>query len=96
MPFAGVLMCAKMAAKANKTLSLIKRSLEPCSTEVKDGTYTTLVRPALQYASSSWNPPSTDTDGNRLEGRLEEVQKNAARVVCNDYKITTTTYFWSS
>ena len=45
-----------------------------------------LVRPTFEYASSSWNP-YTDTDDNRLE----QVQKNAARFVCNNYKLTTST-----
>ena len=45
-----------------------------------------LVRPTLEYASSSWNP-YTDTDINRLE----QVQKSAARFVCNNYKLTTST-----
>ena len=41
----------------------------------------TLVRPTLEYASSSWNP-YTDTDIKHLE----QIQNNAARFVCNDYK----------
>ena len=45
-----------------------------------------LVRPTLEYASSSWNP-HTDSDVNRLE----QVQKNAARFVCNNYKTSTST-----
>ena len=45
-----------------------------------------LVRLTLEYASSSWNP-HTNTDVNRLE----QVQKNAARFVCNDYNSTTST-----
>ena len=46
----------------------------------------TLVRPTLEYASSSWSP-YTDTDIKRLE----QIQKNAARFVCNDYNIATST-----
>ena len=45
-----------------------------------------LVRPTLEYASSSWNP-HTDSDVNRLE----QVQKNTARFVCNNYKTFTST-----
>ena len=78
--------CLKVAAKANKTLGLIRRTLKPCYSEVKERAYKTLVRPNLEYASSSWNP-YTDTDINRLE----QVQKNAARFVCNNYKSTTST-----
>ena len=45
-----------------------------------------LVRPTIEYASSTWNP-HTNTDVNRLE----QVQKNAARFVCNDYNSATST-----
>ena len=76
--------CSEIAAKANKSLSLIRRQLKPCSAEVKERAYMTLVRPTLEYASSSWNP-YTDIK------HLEQIQKNAARFVCNDYNITTST-----
>ena len=76
--------CSKVAAKANKTLGLIRRTLKPCCREVKERTYMTLVRPNIEYASSTWNP-HTNTDVNRLE----QVQKNAARFVCNDYNSAT-------
>ena len=45
-----------------------------------------LVRPSLEYASAAWSP-YTDTDVKRLE----QVQKSAARFVCGDYKLTTST-----
>ena len=63
---------SKIAAKANKSLGLIRRSLKPCSAEVKERTHMTLVRPTLDYASSSWNH-YTDT----YIKRLEEIQKNS-------------------
>ena len=76
--------CSKIAAKANKSLShIMRRSLKPCSAKVKEGAYMTLVRPTLEYASSSWNP-YTDSDVKRLE----QIQKNAARFVCYNYNIT--------
>ena len=65
--------CSKIAAKANKTLGLIRGSLRPCSIQVKERAYLTLVRPTLKYFSSSWNH-YTDTDIKRLE----QIQKNAA------------------
>ena len=41
--------CSKIAAKANKSLGLIRRSLKPCSAEVKERAYMTLlVRPTLE------------------------------------------------
>ena len=45
-----------------------------------------LVRPSLEYASAAWSP-YTDTDVKRLE----QTQKSAARFVCGDYKLTTST-----
>ena len=45
--------CSKIAAKANKSLGLIRGSLRPCSVEVKERAYLTLVRPTLKYFSSS-------------------------------------------
>ena len=78
--------CSKIAAKANKSLGLIRRSLKPCSTEDKERAYMTLIRPSLEYASSSWNP-YTDTDIKHLE----QIQKNVARFVCNSYNIATST-----
>ena len=39
--------CSKVAAKANKTLGLIRRTLKPCSREVKQSAYMMLVRPTL-------------------------------------------------
>ena len=53
---------------------------------MKERAYLTLVRPSLEYASSAWSP-YTDSDVNRLE----QVQKNAARFVCRDYRLTTST-----
>ena len=45
-----------------------------------------LVRPTLEYASSSWNP-HTDCDVNRPE----QVQKNSTRFVCNNCKTSAST-----
>ena len=44
----------------------------------------TLVRPMFKYASSSWNR-YTDIR------HLEQIQKNEARFVCNDYNSSTST-----
>ena len=78
--------CRKIASKASKSLGLIRRCLKPCSKDVKERAYMSLVRPSLEYASAAWSP-YTDTDVKRLE----QVQKSAARFVCGDYKLTTST-----
>ena len=79
---------SKIAAKANKSLGLLRRSLKPWNAEVTERAYMymILVRPTLEYSSSSWNP-YTDTEIKRIE----QIQKNAARFVCNDYNIATST-----
>ena len=48
--------------------------------------YEALTRPQMEYASSAWSP-HTDHDINKLE----QVQKNAARFVTGDYRLTTST-----
>ena len=60
--------------------------MKPCSAEGNETAYMTLVRPTLEYASSSWNP-YTDTDIKRLE----QIQKKAVCFLCNDYDIATST-----
>ena len=65
--------CFKIAAKVNTSPGVIRGSLKPCSVEVKERAYMTLVRPTVEYFSSSWNH-YTDTDIKRLE----QIQKNAA------------------
>ena len=70
---------SKIPDKANEALGLI-RTLKPCNLEVKERAYLTLVRPILEYAAPVWNP-FTDTDVNRIE----QVQKNAARFITDNY-----------
>ena len=75
--------CANIAnksSKSNKVLGIIRRTLKPCSKPVKKRALETLVRPKVEYASEAWNL-HTDQDVNKIE----QVQKNAAWFVCNDY-----------
>nr|XP_054774593.1 uncharacterized protein LOC129282754 [Lytechinus pictus] len=48
--------CQNIRHKASRTLGLIRRTLSPCTKEVKARAYTALVRPQLEYASEAWNP----------------------------------------
>ena len=73
--------CTKVINKASRTLGLLRRTLSPCSSDVKDKSYQTLMRPQIEYASEVWNPCTT-TEINRLE----QVQRNAARFVFSDYR----------
>ena len=45
----------KISNKASRTLGLVKRTLSPCSQNVKSIAYKMLVRPQHEYASEVWN-----------------------------------------
>ena len=45
-----------ISARANRILNLLRRHLYGCSQEVKSRTFTTLVRPHLEYSSTVWDP----------------------------------------
>ena len=47
---------SKISCKASRTLGLLKRTLSPCSQQVKATAYKMLVRPQIEYASEVWNP----------------------------------------
>ena len=62
----------------------MRRTLSPCSKEVKSRAYQALVRPQLEYAAEAWNPYNITT-----ADRLEHTQRAAARFVHHDYRHTT-------
>ncbi len=70
--------------KATNTLNLIRRNLYCCNTEVKKLAYTSLVRPLLEYASSSWDVYSKSNINS-----IESVQRRAARFIKSDYSYLT-------
>ena len=75
---------SEVAGKANRTLGFLRRNFKECAREVKAVTYTTMVRPVLDYASTVWDP--------HQEGdikTLEQVQRRPARYVYNDYTTRT-------
>ena len=43
---------ADVAGKANRSLGFLRRNFKQCTKEVKAATYSTMVRPVLDYASS--------------------------------------------
>jgi hypothetical protein len=57
------------------------RNLGRCTTKTKATAYTTLVRPALEYASPVWNPHQITTTRD-----IEQVQRRAARFAYNYYQ----------
>ena len=46
----------RVAAKGNRTVGFLRRTFRDCTTKVKSTTYTTRVRPTLEYASTAWDP----------------------------------------
>ena len=75
------LHCQQIRHRANRTLGLLRRTLSPCSKEVKNRAYKALVRPQIEYGAEAWNPYTTTS----IED-LERVQKAAARFTHRDYR----------
>ena len=46
----------EITSKSSKVLGMVKRTLGPCKSEVKDIAYNMLVRSKLEYASPIWSP----------------------------------------
>ena len=69
--------------KASNSLAFLRRNLYNYPSHTKAQSYQTLVRPILDYASSTWDP-YTQSSINKLEG----VQYRAARFVTGDYGTT--------
>ena len=76
--------CNKFTKKANKTLALLRRTLSPCSREVKSRAYQTLVRPQLECTAEIWNLCNI-----AIADRLELIQRAAARFDHHGYRPTT-------
>lgn len=70
-----------ITCKANKTLGFLRRNLKNCTRKVKNLTYTSLVRPVVEYSSPVWDPYKT-----HQITQVEQIQRKAARFVYNDYK----------
>ena len=68
-------------AKATRSLNLLRRNVRKCPQSTRETAYTTLVRPHLEYGSPVWDPYH-----NKQIAELEQVQRRAARYVCQDYR----------
>ena len=69
-----------VAARGNRTMGFLRRNFRECTPKVKTATYTTLVRPTLEYALAVWDPYKQ-----KDAQLLENVQRRAARYVNNNY-----------
>ena len=72
---------ANIVSSACQKLGFLRRNLKRCPRDVKALAYYALVRSRLEYCCAIWDPHQVG-DINRLEG----VQRNAARFVCNEYR----------
>jgi hypothetical protein len=70
-----------ITSSANRTLGFIRRNLYSCPQHVKESAYKTLVRPLVEYSSSTWDPYTQS-----LTNQIEKVQNRSARFVTGDYK----------
>ena len=67
------------AAKASRTIGFLRRNFRDCSKQVRDTTYKSMVRPTMEYASTSWDPYKVE-DVNSLD----KAQRRVARYACNN------------
>ena len=71
---------SKHSEQANRTLGFLRRNMKDCTKPVKDLTYKAMIRPTMEYSSTVWDPALQTHIA-----ALEQVQRRAARYVCNDY-----------
>ena len=71
---------ANISAKGKQKVGFLGRNFKECTPKTKATTYTTMVRPALDYAATVWDP-HLEKD----KTQLEQVQRQAARYVNNIY-----------
>ena len=69
----------KNSNKASRTLGLLRRTLSPCSKNVKSIAYKMLVRPKLEYACEDWNPYIM-----KCIQKIEQIQRNSCRFIFHD------------
>ena len=69
-----------LASKGNRSLGFLWHNFRECTTSVKAATYTTMVRPVIEFAFTVWDPTCESETA-----ELEKVQRRAARYVFNSY-----------
>ena len=69
-----------MSNKANKTLGFLKRNVRHCPPKTMGTANKALVRPALEYCSTVWDPYAA-----KNINIVEMVQRRAARWVLNRF-----------
>ena len=69
-----------ITGKGKRTLGFLRRNFNDCSIPVKKTTYTAMVRPAMEYASTIW-----DLVSQKHIQMLEQIQWHAPWYVFNNY-----------
>jgi hypothetical protein len=73
----------QISSRANSKLGFLRRNLKVRDTKLKEAAYKASVRPAVEYCPSVWDPHTQ-----LHAGRLEMVQRRAARWVTGRYHNT--------
>ena len=74
--------------KASRTHGLLRRTLSPCSQNVKSIAYKLLLRPQLEYNSEVWNPYTM-----KCIQKIGQIQRNSCRCIFHEYHRDTDTSF---
>ena len=72
-----------ITSKANSTLSFLRHNINISNPHVKEQSYTTLVRPVLEYSQTVWDPYTAG-----WINKIESVQRRAARFTLSRYRRT--------
>jgi len=72
-----------ITAKANSTLNFLCRNINISNPRIKEQSYTTLVRPVLEYSQTVWDPYTAGA-----VNRIGSVQHRAARFTLSRYRRT--------
>ena len=74
-----------LCKKATSARQFLQRTLPACDRNTKAQTYTTFIRPIVEYAASAWDPHNCK-GLQRQRDRLEAVQNKCARFATNQWK----------
>ena len=64
-----------------RPMSGLNRNLKGCPKKLRDTAYISLIRPALEYSCSVWQPHKKSN-----KDKIEKVQRRAARFVYNNFR----------
>ena len=74
-----------LCKKATSTRQFLQRTLPACDRNTKAQTYTTFIRPIVEYAATAWDPHSCK-GLQKQRDQLESVQSKSARYATGQWK----------